>query len=130
MRCPGGHLPLGYLQGGQTLRQALPVQRREFNLGHVQLTGVLGGVMHLKPAAQPARLFHREALVKGGQGVRVEIIQHQHDLVGAGIVDTGKLTDKSAHSRFVRCAATVVTRLPTRGSHARNTLHTPRRSYS
>jgi len=33
---PSSHLPLGYLQGGEALRQALTIQGGEFDLSHIE----------------------------------------------------------------------------------------------
>ena len=46
---PGSHLLLGDVQGGQALRQALPIQSREVNFRHVEPAGMFGA-----RACQPA----------------------------------------------------------------------------
>jgi hypothetical protein len=46
---PALNLPTQLLDGGNVVGQALPCEHREFNLGDVEPTGVLGGVMDLQP---------------------------------------------------------------------------------
>ncbi len=89
-RSPGGDLLLGDSEGGQPLRQALPIQGGELNLGHIQPARVLGGVMHLKAVAQTARLGDRKDFIESRKRVGIEVIHHQDDLVGPWIILVGK----------------------------------------
>ena len=49
------HLLPGDVQGGQALRQALPIQSREVNFRHVEPAGMFGGVMDFKAPTDPPR---------------------------------------------------------------------------
>lgn len=91
---PGGNLLLCLFKGGEPLRQALAIQRREFNLGHIEPTRMLGGVMHLKALAESTRLGSGKDFIEGRKRVRIEIVQHQDDLVGSRIVLLSQLADK------------------------------------
>src|SRR5579885_688594 len=82
---PGSDLLLSLLKGGQPLRQALAVQSGEFNLRHIQPTPVFGGVMDLKALAEPACLSNGKNFIERSKRVRIEIVQHQHNLVSSRI---------------------------------------------
>jgi hypothetical protein len=95
-RGPGGDLPRSDLQGGYPLRQALPIQRRELDLSHVEPTGMLGGVMDLKALREPTRLSDRKDLVEGSERMRIEVIHDQDDLFGIRIVQIRQLADEQS----------------------------------
>lgn len=91
---PGSDLPCGDLAGGQPLRQALPIQSREFDLGHIQPARMLGGIMDLKALTEPTRLSDWKDLIERGKRMRVEVIHHQNDLFGGRIVLVGQAADE------------------------------------
>lgn len=66
--------------------QTLPDEHVQLNLSHVQPTAVLGGIHKLKPV--PQRLGHggRKRLVEGTGAMGIEIIHHEGNLVGAGVL--------------------------------------------
>src|SRR5215213_9559390 len=92
-RDPGRHLPLHGAPVTEAAIQALPLQRTQLDLGHVQPTAMLGGVVDLQPVSQALGLGWREGLVERGGRVRVEVVHDQHDLLGVGIVDVDQLLD-------------------------------------
>src|SRR5437016_2228155 len=69
------------------LTEALPRKQTDRDLGLVQPTAVLGGVMHRKPIPQPvpgllAKAFHHRLV-----GMRTQIVQHQMDGVRLWVAD-------------------------------------------
>jgi len=108
-RCVACFFPRTYLLSQpiivrQTLSQTLAHEHAELNLDHVQPTAVLGRVVDVEPIGNPLRLGRREGLVERRDGVGVELIHHQHDCVGSGIVDIDQLLDAVCpiHSRAPR----------------------------
>src|SRR3954470_20543897 len=79
---PGGHLPLQLLPGLDPPGQALPGQHRQLDLRHVQPAPVLRRVVDLQLLGDPPGLLRRERLVERGQLVRVQVVHHQHHLLG------------------------------------------------
>src|SRR3989304_5701593 len=66
----------------QSAIQTLYGQDRDFDLGHVQPTAMLGCVMKLQFPGQLPRLLGWKSLVKRSRRMGVEIIQHHPDLFG------------------------------------------------
>src|SRR5262245_53193772 len=91
---PCGGLATERLLIRDALRQALPRQDRQFDLGHVQPTAVLGRVVDLQAGGDPSRLLGREGLVERSQGVDVQVVQHQHDPLCLGVVHLDQLSDQ------------------------------------
>lgn len=111
----------------------LPVNGRRCGvagLGHVQSTAVHRCEVNLQPVGQPLGLDRRERLVQGGPGVDVELIQHQHDVVGVGVVDGDQLLNAGAKSMRVRRSLTRTSRHPRSGSPTMKTLTIPWRAYT
>ena len=66
--------------------QALAGQGGEFDLGDVEPGAVLGGVVDLQALGEGVGLGRFECLVERADGVGVEVVHHQHDLLGVGVV--------------------------------------------
>src|SRR5215472_1801447 len=90
---PRRDLPLHGCPVGQPAVQALPGQRGKLNLGHVQPAAVLGGVVQFQPAGQSPGLGRLECLIQRRGRVGVEVVLHEHDRLGIGIVDVGQGLD-------------------------------------
>src|SRR5262245_5776543 len=71
--------------------QALAVHDADLRLRHVQPTPVLGRVVELDLVQQPPGLRRRERLIEAGPVVRVEVVLHQPDLLGPGVVGLDQL---------------------------------------
>ena len=65
--------------------EALPPERAQFDLGHVQPRAVLGRVVQLDALGQALGLGGRERLVKAGQRVGVQLVHDQHHAFGVAI---------------------------------------------
>src|SRR5580765_1284781 len=107
----GGELPVdaglglvpGFLPGGHFSDQrrlvtdppveALPGQHRQFRLGHVQPTAMFGGVVDLQLVDQSPGFGRREPLVQRRHLVRVQVVHHQHDLLGRRVLDVDQVAD-------------------------------------
>ncbi len=68
--------------GRQPLIQALPPQDREFNLGHIQPTVMLRGVVKLQPSRDPSGFLWLKRVIQGGWRVGIQVIQHDPDQGG------------------------------------------------
>ena len=66
--------------------EALAGQGGEFDLGDVEPGPVFGGVVELRALREGERPLRGECLVERGDGVGVEVVHHQHHLLGLGIV--------------------------------------------
>jgi hypothetical protein len=69
------------------LRETLARQSSEFDLGHIQPTPMQRGVMDFQFGRETTRFGGREGVVKGGRGVSGEVVHHQDDFLGVGILD-------------------------------------------
>jgi hypothetical protein len=67
------------LHRGQALIQGLAPQDREFDLGHVQPTAMLGCRVKLQPAQHAPRLFRRKSLIQGSRRMRIQVVQDHPD---------------------------------------------------
>ena len=65
--------------------QALPAEDRQLDLGHVQPTPVLWCEVPLDPVGQPPGLPGRERLVQRPGPMRVQVVGHQHHLLGVRV---------------------------------------------
>ena len=74
--------------------QALAAQHADLDFDHVEPAGVLGGVVELEAAQDAASFGGREGLVEGAGRVGRQIVQHDADALGMGIVDI----DEIAHA--------------------------------
>src|SRR6266536_3227697 len=92
-RLPGHDLPLQRQPIGHPPIQALLRQHAQPDLGHVQPAAMLGRVVQLEPVGQPLGLSRLERLVQRRRGVGVEVVLHQHDLLGIGVVDVDQVLD-------------------------------------
>ncbi len=59
----------------------------------IEPTAMLRRVMDLQSLSNPARFGGREGFVERGGYVRVEVVHHQHDLLGSGVVHIDELID-------------------------------------
>src|SRR5258708_17717330 len=66
--------------------QALPRQHREFDLGDIQPTRMLRGVVDLQAVDQGFGLLRQKHFIERGWCVRIEVIHHQDDFLGIGIL--------------------------------------------
>src|SRR5260370_3826270 len=80
--------------------QTLPGEHREFDLGHVQPTAVLGGEMQFQLLDQASRLRRLKHLIQGCQGMRVQVIHDQHQLLSSRIVDIHQVANEAGEVRF------------------------------
>src|SRR6266567_4289666 len=69
------------------LAQALPRKQTDRDLGLVQPTAVLGGVVHPKPIPQPASGLLAKAFHHRLAGVRTQIVQHHMDGIRLRVTD-------------------------------------------
>src|SRR5215207_8069028 len=92
-RLPGHDLPLQRRLVGQPAIQALLGQHGKLDLGHVQPAPVLGGVVQLQLVGQPPGLRGRERRIQRRRRVGVEVVLHQHDLLGGRVVDVDQVFD-------------------------------------
>jgi len=66
--------------------QTLCGENAAFDLSHIQPPPMLGPVMHLPPLSQPSGLCWGKRLIQGGRLVGVEVVHHQHNLLGLRIL--------------------------------------------
>src|SRR5450756_1960046 len=78
---------------GNPAREALAAKDAQLDLRHVQPAAVLRGVVKLKAAQYPPRLFGSERLVQRGGAVRVQVVHDHRDSFRTGEV----LVHKFAH---------------------------------
>src|SRR5487761_892458 len=88
---PGTNLLRKCLRVGDAPFQALLVQDRQLDLGHVQPTTVLGRVMEFQAISNPLGLLRLEGFVERGLAVRVQIVQHHPDDLGLREMDIHQL---------------------------------------
>src|SRR6185295_16274018 len=81
---------------------ALPPQRAQLDLSHVEPRAVLGRVMDLKPVGQALGLLGWERLIEAGRRVRVELVHDQHELLRLLVAS---LQQRADEARPVRSAA-------------------------
>ena len=85
--------------------EALAAQDADLDLNHVEPTGVLGGVVELEAAQDTPGLGGRERLIEGTGRVGRQVVLHDPDARGVGIMNI----DEFAHalgvifSRSSRC---------------------------
>lgn len=107
----GGEVPVdltlggvrGLLSGGEfdvehgevvdTAVEALAGECGQFDLGDGEPGAVFGGVVDLQALGQCERGGWVEGFVEGRDGVGVEVVHHQHDLLGFGVVDVEEPLD-------------------------------------
>src|SRR5260370_22245515 len=71
MILPALDLLTQFFHGGNVVRQALPRQDTQFNLGNIQPTCMLGSVMNLQTIGQGFGLLRRKNLVERSWGMRI-----------------------------------------------------------
>ena len=74
--------------------QALAAQHADLDLDHVEPAGVLGGVVELQAAQNAPGFGGRKGLIEGTGRVGRQVILHNPDALGIGIVDI----DEFAHA--------------------------------
>lgn len=86
----------------ETSVQALAVEDADLDLDHVEPAGVLGRVVEFEAAQDAARFGRREGFVEGPGRVGRQIVLHEANAGGLGIVDI----DEVAHAMgVVSCRA-------------------------
>src|SRR5215831_16861477 len=73
--------------------QALQGQRTEFDLGDIEPTAMLGGMVHLQPRGQCTGLLGWEGFIERAQPMCIEVITDQPDPVRLRILGLQKLLD-------------------------------------
>lgn len=74
--------------------QTLATQSAEFNLGHVEPTAMLGGVMELKAIRKAVGFLGFEGLVEGSRRVGIEIVENHDNDLCFRIIDIGQCQDR------------------------------------
>jgi hypothetical protein len=74
--------------------QALAAQHADLDLDHVEPTGMPGGVVEFEAAQNSPGFGGRECLIEGAGGVGRQVVLHDPDARGIGIMDI----DKFAHA--------------------------------
>src|SRR4051812_12131998 len=83
---PGSHFPSDFVLVVYPSIEALAVHDADLCLGHVDPTTVLGRVMPLDLVQNPAGVLGWERFVEAGPVMGVEVILHQADLPGLGVM--------------------------------------------
>ena len=78
-RHAGGHMGGEFFERGNAPVQALAGDGRAFEFDHVELGRVFRRVVDLEARGQRASLGRGQVLVKGGIGVGIEAVLHEHD---------------------------------------------------
>jgi hypothetical protein len=73
--------------------EALAAEHREFDLGDVEPTAVLGSQVDLELVAEALGLGGWEGFVERGGSMSAELIHHQDDLLGLGMADIDEVLD-------------------------------------
>lgn len=89
-------------EAGDSAVQALAGQRAEFDLGNIEPTAMLWGVVELDAFGQTAGLGRGKGFVKRGGRVSIEVIEDKSDLDRPGVASSNMPRMKSAQSRRVR----------------------------
>ncbi len=95
---PGGARPLQRPAVAEPPAQALPLRDAQLKLRHWCASCRFGRVVDLQLLHQAPRLGGREASGEGGRGMGVELVQHQHDLLG-GVMDIDELLDPGGEAQ-------------------------------
>src|SRR6266496_4147045 len=90
---PGGDLAFQRRAVAQPAVQALLGEHAQLDLGHVQPAAVLGPVLDLQLVGKPFGLGGFGRLVQRRRGVGVEVVLHEHDGLGVGVVDVDQILD-------------------------------------
>ena len=70
--------------------KALAGEDADLDLNHVEPTGVLGNVVELDAAKQAPRFFSWEGLIEGAGRIGRQIVEHDADAFGLGIMEVGE----------------------------------------
>jgi hypothetical protein len=73
--------------------EALAAQDADFDLDHIEPTSVLGRVVELDAAQDASGLGGRKGLIEGACGVGRQVILHNADAFGVGIVNIDEFAD-------------------------------------
>ena len=71
--------------------QTLAAQHADFDLDHIQPTGVFGRVVELQALQEAMRLWRGESLVQGAHAVGRKIVHDDLDAIRVGIVRIGEI---------------------------------------
>src|SRR5579871_505341 len=88
---PGGHFLRDPLLALQPTAQALAVHDADRRFGHVQPTPMLGRVVPFNLVQYPAGLRGRGRFVQAGPVVGVQVVRHQPNLLGLGVMHVHQL---------------------------------------
>ena len=90
---PRADLMLQLRQRADAPGETLGGERAQLVLGDVQPAAVLRGVMELEPLGQPPCLGRGKGLVERAAGVRIEVVEHHHHLLGVGVASRKERAD-------------------------------------
>ena len=110
--------------------QALASEHADLDLDHVEPAGMLGDEVELEPAQDASGLLGREGLVQGAGRMGRQIVEHDPDALGLGIMDLGEVRMQMAKSSAVRRSVTLALRQGRFASRITNTFAVPLRRYS
>ena len=79
--------------------EALAAQHADLDLDHVEPTGMLGGVVELEAAQNSPGFGGRECLIEGAGRVCRQVVLHDPDAGGIGIMDIDELAQFDELSR-------------------------------
>src|SRR5947209_16135663 len=97
---PSGDLSFQFRARSDATIQTLPREYREFDLGHVQPTAMLGRVMDFQLVDQASRLGWLKDLIQSGWGMGVQVIHDQHDDVSQRIADIHQVANEASEVGF------------------------------
>jgi hypothetical protein len=69
------------LDGGNVVSKALPCQYTQFDLGNIQPTRMLRGVVNFQAVDQGFGLLRRKHFIERGGRVRIQIVHHQDNFL-------------------------------------------------
>src|SRR5215211_64216 len=90
---PGGDRRLHGHHRGQPAVQTLGGQDAQLDFDQIEPTAVFGSVMKLDSAREPVSLLRTEGGIERGGGMGVEVVDHQPNGFGGGIVDVRQFPD-------------------------------------
>src|SRR5947209_4192364 len=82
------------------LVQGVCREHGEFDLRHVQPTAVFGSIMNLQLLTEALRFLWGKHLIESRWRMRIQVIHHQHDLLGLWIMHVDELTHKFSPIHF------------------------------
>src|SRR5215207_10782681 len=89
---PCADLAIEFLWMVDSTIEALAAQHPDLDLDHVEPAGVLGGVVELQAAQDAPGFGGREGLIEGAGPVGRQVVLHNSDALGIGIMDVDEFT--------------------------------------